>query len=503
MSLIARRINLGGALQEQQFATKEDAIYKEFWKMLESANYSGTLINKYELLDNSYRASGGFEDGSYLIPHPSERQEKYIRRKNMSYYINYVKPVVDSHVNPIFKNKPIRQNLSSTYEKFINDVDGNNTTLTRFMKKAAIRAKLHGVEFIVVDMEQLTEGQIITEKDIIENRLYPYLYLVSPRQVNNWALDKFGRLIYFSYTINNNVIGEDGNVNTIGETYTWTNDWCIMSVGGTEQKRYRNAIGIIPIVPLYGAINDSDDLIPQSDVYAIARTNYALYNACSEYRERDRAQAFSLLVYPIAEDDDYTNGDEPLQYGTADMILYRATAGSHYPQFITPPSDSSDIILGEINFMIKEIYRMASLQLVTGVNQYNVSGLAKEWDNQQLFQTISELAQGLQESEYKIANIFARYMGESMDNISITYNNQYGIVDSTSVLTNATQALALNICGEYNVAMKEQVIRATLKDIDSTAVEQIIKSLQATPTAEDGLETDAKLVQPSTTGASV
>ena len=94
-------------------------------------------------------------------------------------------------------------------------------------------------------------------------------------------------------------------------------------------------------------------------------------------------------------------------------------------------------------------------------------------------------------------------MGESMDNISITYNNQYGIVDSTAVLTNATQALLLNICGSYNVALKEQVIRATLKDIDSDAVDKIIQDLQNTPTAEDGLESEAKLVQPSSTGTQV
>ena len=500
MAEIARRLKLATGIQEQHFIGQEDFMSNELKKIYEAATYNGVLINKYELLDNSYRASGGFEDGTYLIPHTAETEQKYIRRKNMSYYINYVKPVVDSHVNPIFKSKPIRQNLSPTYEQFIKDVDGNGTTLTRFMKKAAIRAKLHGVEFIVVDMEQLEEGQIVTEKDIIDNRLYPYLYLISPSQVNNWALDKFGRMIYFSYTIISNFVDDNGNIKSVGETYTWTNDYCIRQIQGEEKRKIPNPLGIIPIVPLYGAINDSDTLIPQSDVYAIARTNYALYNACSEAREVSRHQAFSLLIYPIAEDDDYNSGDEPLQYGTADMILYKAN-GSAHPQFITPPTDSSDILLNEINFMIKEIYRMANLQLVTGVNQYNVSGLAKEWDNQQLFQTISELAQGLQEAEYKIAKVFSRYMGEIMDNISVAYNNQYGIVDSTAVLTNATQALALNICGSYNKAMKEQVIRATLKDIDSSVVDAIIQDLQNTPTAEDGLETEAKLVQPSTSGA--
>lgn len=500
MAEIARRVNLGNMIKEQHFLGQEDAMSTELKKVYESACYDGVLVNKYELLDNAYRASGGFEDGSYLVPHPREQSAKYIRRRNLAYYINYVKPVVDSHVNPIFKNKPIRQNLSSTYEQFINDVDGNGTTLTRFMKKAAIRAKLHGVEFIVIDMEQIEEGSIVTEKDIIDQRLYPYLYLISPAQVNNWALDKFGRLIYFSYTITNNLIGEDGNIRSVGETYIWTNDFCYRQVAGEEKQKYPNPLGMIPIVPLYGAINDSDTLIPQSDVYAIARTNYALYNACSEERERARSQAFSLLTFPIADDDDYENGDEPLQYGTADMILYRAN-GASKPDFITPPTDSTDILLAEINFMIKEIYRMANMQFAIEGSKYNISGIVKEWENQQLFQTISELAQGLQEAEYKIAKIFSKYMSEPMDNISVTYNNQYGIVDSTSVLTNATQALALNICGSYNVAMKEQVIRATLKDVDSTVVDSILKDLASNPEKEDGLETEVKTVQPSTSGS--
>lgn len=502
MAEIARRVKLGNGIQEQHFIAQEDGMSQELKKIYEAAGYNGVLIDKYELLDNAYRASGGFEDGSYLIPHPREQAEKYIRRKNMSYYINYVKPVVDGHVNPIFKSKPIRKGLSPTYEKFIQDVDGNGTTLTRFMKKAAIRAKLHGVEFIIVDMEQLEEGQIVTEKDVIDQRLYPYLYLVSPAQVTNWAVDKFGKMIYFSYTITSNSIDDNGNIKSVGETYTWTNNYCIRQIQGEEKRKYVNPLGIIPVVPLYGAINDSDTLIPQSDVYAIARTNYALYNACSEERERARSQAFSMLIYPIADDDDYSNGDEPLQYGTADMLLYRGTTHGK-PEFITPPTDSTDILLAEINFMIKEIYRMANMQFVTGVSQYNISGIVKEWDSQQLFQTISELAQGLQEAEYKIAKVFSKYMSEIMDNISITYNNQYGIVDSTSVLTNATQALTLNICGDYNLALKEQVVRATLKDIDSSAVDTILQSLRKDPTAKDGLESEAKLVQPSTSGVSV
>jgi hypothetical protein len=477
----------------ERFKSIEGYTSETMRQLMYLAPYSGEVIGKYELLDNAYRATGGFETGEYLIPHPSEKFQKYRRRQNMSYYCNYLKPCVDAHVNPIFRSEPSRDNLSPTYELFINDVDGNGTTLTRFMKRAGIRAKLHGVEFIVIDMDKIEEDQLVTEKDVIDNRIYPYLYLVKPSQVVDWSIDKFGRLNYISYQLLNAIVDDDGNKDIITESWTWTNTICKKSVNGKEEI-FQNNIGIIPVVPLYGAINDSNSLIPQSDMYAIARTNLAIYNACSELRERNRNQAFSILTFPIGEDDDYDNSETPLAYGTSDCLMYKQ--GTQTPAFITPPAEPSTVIMDEINFQIKEIYRMASLQFSTGV-QSNVSGLAKEWDNQGLFQTISELAQSLQETEYKIANIFSKYTSESMDTISVAYNNQFGITDPTAVLTNATQGLALNICPEYNIEMKKQVIRSTLKDVDTVVVERVIDNLESDASARNPIDTAPTVVQPS------
>ena len=78
----------GGSLQE--FTQMEEHYSETIKQLMMTAGYDGILVDKYELLDNAYRASGGFEDGSYLIPYPSERVEKYLRRKHMAYYINYV-----------------------------------------------------------------------------------------------------------------------------------------------------------------------------------------------------------------------------------------------------------------------------------------------------------------------------------------------------------------------------------------------------------------------------
>ena len=480
----------------EEFTTSEYNMNETMKRLLSSAFYDGKLVDKYELLDNAYRATGGFETGEYLIPHPSEGDDKYNRRKNSAYFINYVKPVVDAFVNPIFKTEPIRESMSSLFGAFIKDVDGNNTTLTRFMKKAAIRAKLHGVEFIVVDMERVNENEIITEKEVIDNRLYPYLYLVSPSQITNWATNKFGKLVSISYSLTNNVIDRDGNIQSISEQWTWTETMCKKSISGKDEI-FTNQLGIIPIIPLYGAINDSNNLIPQSDVYSIAKTNFAIYNACSELRERNKAQAFSLLTYPF-DQESYDTVDEPLRYGTADCLLYD-NGSSNRPEFITPPTDSSDIIQSEINFMIKEIYRMANLQTLNGQSQYNISGVVKRYDNQNLYQSITDLAQSLQDVENKIAIVFGKYMGEDLDSYSVAYNTEYGILDTTEVLTNATQSLVLGMTPEYNKEMRIQVAKATLDGINPEILSRIVEGLANAPESGNALEGEATVVQPRAT----
>ena len=483
-----------GALSEY---TQMEQHYSETIKQLMlTAGYDGILVDKYELLDNAYRASGGFEDGSYLIPYPSERAEKYLRRKNMAYYINYVKPVVDAHINPVFKNPPTREGMSSTFQQFVNDVDGNGTTLTRFMKKASIRAKLHGVEFIVVDMEELQEGTLLTQKQMIDNRVYPYLYLVSPKQIQNYYTDKFGRLISITYTVQNTTLDNDGNAKEITEIWTWTKDNCRREINGNKVDM-PNKLGIIPIIPLYGATNDTDDLLVQPDVLSIGKVAFAIFNGCSELRELHRRQAFSILTYPIADDDEYNSGENPIQLGTSDCLLYRASTGSA-PAFITPPTSSSDVILNEINFCIKEIYRMANMRMVTGVSQYNVSASAKQQDSENLYREIDELAQNIQETEYKIAQVFARYLNESMDNYIVVYTPEYGIADITETLNSATTALTMNICADFNEEVKKQVIKTVLSDVDSRIVSNILEKFKTEPTKGEPIEGEVKTVQPTT-----
>ena len=69
----------GGAIST--FTDSEKAMSETMRMVLLNAPFNSDFINKYELLDDSYRGTGGYEDGSYLIPHPREKVDKYNRRR--------------------------------------------------------------------------------------------------------------------------------------------------------------------------------------------------------------------------------------------------------------------------------------------------------------------------------------------------------------------------------------------------------------------------------------
>ena len=67
-----KRTVLGEGGNVREYLDGEFSANELMKQLLSPALYNGGNIDKYELLDNSYRASGGYETGDYLIPHPSE-----------------------------------------------------------------------------------------------------------------------------------------------------------------------------------------------------------------------------------------------------------------------------------------------------------------------------------------------------------------------------------------------------------------------------------------------
>ena len=424
------------------------------------------------LVRDAFYGSGGFADGSYLMRYDRETAENYSTRKNLAYYFNYTKPMVEGAVDPVFREYPTRTTdvKDVRWDAFLLDVDGMGTAIDDFMASAALDAKLDGSVFIVVD-NAIDNAETLA--DSLEKRQFPYLYTLNQNDVINYVVDRKGKLILFVYRQQYDVV-EDDVRRTVTEQWTWTVDkWkCIKEGVETEGV---NAIGVIPVVPLVGAKVEKwkrNSLKPQSDFLQIAKTNRAIYNACSELRQRNRSQAFSMLTYPVPDEENPANYSA-LVAGHSNALLYK---GSTPPSWITPYQAPSDMLKNEIDMLVEGIYRMAERASVTGV-QAQTSGIAKEWDNLARMQSIAAFSKVCQDAEHKIADIFGLYIGKDLD-ATITYSADFGIVDKTAELNAITAALDLAIGGKFDVEVKKKAARLVLKELDDDVIQQIVEDIE-------------------------
>lgn len=437
-----------------------------------------------QLVYDAYFGSGGFSSGGYLVPYQRESDLNFLHRKHLAYFFNYTKPVINSAIDPVFREYPVRtaEKQDARWAGFLQDVDGKGTPLDRFMKKAALKAKLDGAVFIVVDNQAQPDT---TLKAAVLNRQYPYLYLLQAADIIDYVLDKHGRLILFKYKTRYDTVAEDGNKKTIVESWTWTQQkWRIIS-DGVETEGI-NSIGRIPIVPLLGSDVhwQQDPLRPPSDFIQIAKINKAIYNACSELRQRNRSQAFSILTYGIPEEENPETFDEMIT-GTNNALIYK---GNNPPNFITPEPGPSDMLHKEIDMMIAEIYRMAERSNVTGV-QEQTSGIAKEWDNMARMQTLAEFAKNCETAEQTIAELFCLYLNTELG-ININYSDDFGVVDAVAELSKITGALTLSVGGKFDAEVKKQLARLVLQDQEDEVIDEVINDIDKR--AEDNTYTEPK-----------
>lgn len=437
---------------------------------VEAATSPWITTDDYKFLEDAYCGKGGFKTGDYLVPHVRETPEKYMRRRRLAYYLNYVAAVVNSHVNPVFRKDPKREwDTNELFSAFMVDVDTLGTPITRWMKQAGRQAKLHGVCFLVMDNVSDQPGNLA---DALKQRAFPYVYLVTKKQVLTCKTNKVGQIIEFSYTVAAEM--SSGSI-TKTEIWIWTPEtWRCQGANG-EQKGGVNPLGRCPVVPLLSRPGDTGQLLPQSEFYNIAQANLALYNLCSEIRELQRAQAFAILTYPLGDEQDDDDAKE-LLVGPENMLTYDGNL-SNKPEYIAPPAEQLAQLREERSDLIQEIYRMAELSHVTGV-ETKTSGVAKQWDFEQANQVLSDFALNCQDAEMKLAALFELWTKTTV-NYTCRYSDDFGIVDVAGALDEVQKSLDLNVGPEFNMEAKMKAVAVYLNDLPEDRYNAVVADIEA------------------------
>lgn len=433
----------------------------------------------YTFLDDAYTGGGGFLDGTYLLRHPREDDAKIAYRQELSYYSNFVKPVVDSLTNPIFRKMIARdwsKGKAQFLQPFMHDVDRLGSTMNRFMKNAARYARLYGSVFIMVDNSREVSSNALSALD---ERKYPYLYFVKPEQVMEYKSDEHGKLLYIKYRTHETCtkIMGGANLNTDENVWEWWRDKWKVTYHDGKVEESANQLGFIPMVTLYGTDADTGDFMPLSPMMSIARTNLAIYNICSELRELLRNQAFSILCFPITDEVSIDTLKQGIRLGSDNMLVYDGNS-SKAPFFISPSADQANLLQAEINRLVEDIYRQANLTGVASVQQ-RTSGVARQWDFEQTNQALADMAENCEIAEREIVKCFLAYMGEDTDlEYKVIYPRDFGIVDVSGELDKVAAALSLNVGSEFDKQVKIKATEAFLSNIPDKEYDKVVEQIR-------------------------
>lgn len=448
--------------------------------------------NIYKFMNNAYFGTGGFRYGTYLVPH--KREVFYPQRRELSFYKNFVKPIIRAMVEPVYTKDVPRSVVSKSgksvdnlfMNSFIEDVDNAGTNLQQFMDDAMVFSRLHGVTFIVMDNFRESD-QPKEYQTALEDRIFPYIYRRDPFQIEDWVLDKFGNILSITFCEQPILTEMQHSTHQIKKEDKFYKRWTAQTVellvkdGNTDKVKIletiNHGLGVLPVISVYSTKRVSRNTpLVDPPVYDIARLNHAIYNKDSEVRDQERAQGFSVFYVQADDSGNITLGDK--------NVLFIPIEATIEPGFASPDPQILKGLVENGEKLREDLFRIAEQNGVTGVRQAK-SGIAMEWDfraQESVLQTTSRIGSDVED---KIATLFMLYTREEFE-FNAEYKDDFAPNDTTQELKNVDMALTMNLGSEAERLFKKKAVKLLSQDQDQDAVQRSLDQIdeQADDAAE-------------------
>lgn len=361
-------------------------------------------LNPYDFMDHAYYGICGFRDGTYLTPHT--REMFYTARRQTSVYKNYVRPILDAMVTPIFADAiPRSVDSNSLFADFINDVDNNGTSLDGFITECMKTCIRQGQVFVVMD--NFSEDDMPeTILDARSERVFPYVMMKTANDVKSYSLDKWGNL--------QSIIFYDRTTTMNGKEVQLFRKWDANSsqiltekngVYTAVEAEVVHGLGAIPVLSMYSAPRRcKHKLLIEPPLYDIARIALVIYNKDSEVRDLERAQSFSVLCVQSDRGGNLSLGSH--------NVIFVPPETQFMPQFISPNPAILVGLMVNSEKLRDDLYKLAEQNGVTAVKS-ETSGVAESFrffGHETVLQRVSSMASTL---DYAIFDLFCKYTNET------------------------------------------------------------------------------------------
>lgn len=432
--------------------------------------------NPYHFLTNAYTGRGGFRDGSYLINHA--REMFYDKRRDCSFYVNYLRPILGKMVEPVF-NKNIKREITPDnntllVSTFIKNVDNLGNDINSFMEIVMRWNWLHGLVFVVVDnFKEIPD----TNEQAINERIMPYAYIRYAWEYYSHEVDNYGSIRSIEFE------GKEKTVKTSrGEKrYRVIEHWDYFQFyrydidKDTKEESppydiFDHNLGILPVVYIPTGLRENHtDILVDSPLYDIARLNHMLFNRDSEMRESERTQGFSQFCIQ-------TDSLSDMQLGKYSIIGF-GTDVTIPPFYASPDPNVIKELRENISIYTEIIFRVAEQDgFVQGVKQAQ-SGIAMQWDFEPQNKTLSKTSLIASEIEDKIIQIFKAYTNQDFE-YNANYPTDFKPGADREVIQIVTELIDLGVSGKAKAyAIKEAYKRGPFNKEDE-GFEDAIKSIE-------------------------
>lgn len=415
---------------------------------------------EFAFIADALNGAGGFADGGYLVSYPRESGDKLLRRQQLAWYANHLRPACQRFVGYIVKRPAFRDTQNEMLSRFIDSCNWQDDSLDAFWSGFMLEAKARGSMLLLVDMpraDQMAAGL----------RNLPCLVPLYPESVKKFRTNPRGQLA--EVTFKDRVQDKSGRWAAVERTYTETG-W---KFAGGETSEGTHDLGVCPVL----AFTESGPYPSSGEFATIAHLSKRLYNAYSELDEILRAQTFSLLTLRVPENRFPLNElkDVAQAIGTSNLLQTFQDGA----EFIAPPSGPAETYIRTIE-RIEGLIRQAALIVDIPAAGQQESGVALQLRFQALNSSLVHFARRMEDFERKLWGLVRAWLKIPDAEINTTWGKDFSIADLATEMEVAQNMAALNAPPEYARAKLKQLVQLDLGTLPGDELSGILAAIDRT-----------------------
>lgn len=411
-----------------------------------------------KLVYDSYNGAGGYINGDYLFQF--DREMDFAKRKKMTYYLNYIKPIVDARVDPVFSSEPQVEGVDegSLLDLFINNADNNGTSLAEMVHSATTETVLLSNSFLVMD--NFPQSEIpSTLSEVLSTRKMPYIYRKSMLDVVSYVVDDWGKLEEIDFLYDRRKLKLDdtfetdiyNKVNSMSVTQYYKENDEIKIISKTD-----HGLGVVPVV-FY-----NKDILSIPPYYSMSTLARQIYNTGSEINDLSRSQMFSILLLPSTMPSE--SNEEGIVISSKNALFFDADA-SNKPEFISPDSNimktSLELQEKQINTLIQTADVLGTTAIATG--NKTTSGIAESYrffGKQHALQQSSQIANYYY---YETIQLFGKFLGQDYSDVKVSFPANFTptFVENQQKIQALSNIAMMEISDEVTANVEADIVKIT------------------------------------------